>query len=155
LNGRPPLRPRARADASPAVVRSEMSSRSNSASAAKVPKTSFPAGGGGVDRRALAGENLQPDAASGQIVDCVDEVVQVAAEPVELPDDERVAIAERLQACGETGAVIGAARGVVVVEVRGVDAGREQSVALEFDGLGSVGFGNAHVPDEHPLLLVT
>jgi hypothetical protein len=31
LNGRPPLRPRARADAKPASVRSEMSSRSNSA----------------------------------------------------------------------------------------------------------------------------
>ena len=35
LNGRPPLRPRARAEANPATVRSEISSRSNSASAAK------------------------------------------------------------------------------------------------------------------------
>jgi hypothetical protein len=41
---RPPFRPRARADASPALVRSEMRSRSNSASDAKMPKTSFPAG---------------------------------------------------------------------------------------------------------------
>jgi len=43
LKGRPPLRPRARAEASPATVRSEISSRSNSARAAKMPKTSFPA----------------------------------------------------------------------------------------------------------------
>jgi hypothetical protein len=42
LNGRPPFRPRARAEARPAMVRSEMSSRSNSARAAKIPKTSFP-----------------------------------------------------------------------------------------------------------------
>jgi hypothetical protein len=40
----PPFLPRARAEASPALVRSEMSSRSNSASAAKMPKTSLPAG---------------------------------------------------------------------------------------------------------------
>ena len=43
LKGRPPLRPRARAEARPAMVRSEMSSRSNSARAAKIPKTGFPA----------------------------------------------------------------------------------------------------------------
>src|SRR5262245_48257015 len=41
---RPPLRPRARAEASPARVRSEMRSRSNSASETKMPKTSLPAG---------------------------------------------------------------------------------------------------------------
>jgi len=44
LGLRPPLRPRARADASPARVRSQINSRSNYASAAKIPKTSFPAG---------------------------------------------------------------------------------------------------------------
>ena len=40
----PPLRPRARADASPARVRSEISERSKSASDANMPKISFPAG---------------------------------------------------------------------------------------------------------------
>jgi mercuric reductase len=43
LNGRPPFRPRARADAKPAMVRSAINSRSNSANAAKMPKTSLPA----------------------------------------------------------------------------------------------------------------
>jgi hypothetical protein len=43
LKGAPPFRPRARADASPALVRSEIRSRSNSASEAKMPNTSFPA----------------------------------------------------------------------------------------------------------------
>ena len=41
---RPPLRPRARAEARPARVRSEIRSRSNSASEAKMPNTSLPAG---------------------------------------------------------------------------------------------------------------
>jgi HNH endonuclease len=40
----PPLRPRARAEARPARVRSEMRSRSNSAREPKMPKTSLPAG---------------------------------------------------------------------------------------------------------------
>ncbi len=37
----------------------------------------------------------------------------------------------------------------------GVDAGGEQRIALQFDGLGAVCFGHAHVPDEHAMLLVT
>ena len=41
---RPPFRPRARAEASPARVRSEIRSRSNSAREAKMPKTNLPAG---------------------------------------------------------------------------------------------------------------
>lgn len=38
----PPLRPRARAEAKPAWVRSTIKSRSNSAKAAKIPKTNLP-----------------------------------------------------------------------------------------------------------------
>jgi len=42
LRGRPPFRPRARAAAKPARVRSAISSRSNSASDAKIPKHKRP-----------------------------------------------------------------------------------------------------------------
>lgn len=42
LYGLPLLRPRALAEVNPALVRSEMSSRSNSARATKIPKTNFP-----------------------------------------------------------------------------------------------------------------
>lgn len=42
LNGAPPSQPCSRADARPAFVRSEMSARSNSAMAAKIPRTSSP-----------------------------------------------------------------------------------------------------------------
>ena len=44
LGRRPPLRTRARAEANPARVRSDIRSRSNSASDAKMPKTNLPAG---------------------------------------------------------------------------------------------------------------
>ena len=44
LKGGPPVRPRARAEARPALERSAISSRSNSASAAKMLNTSLPAG---------------------------------------------------------------------------------------------------------------
>jgi hypothetical protein len=57
-----------------------MSSRSNSAKAAKIPNE-FAGGGGGVDGRALARQNLQPDAALGQVVDDVDQVPRVPPNP--------------------------------------------------------------------------
>ena len=48
-----PLRPRARAAASPAIVRSWMRSRSNSASVAKIPNTSRPSARTARSRRRL------------------------------------------------------------------------------------------------------
>jgi hypothetical protein len=69
----------------------------------------------------LYGEDSQSDAASCEVVDGVDEVVQVGARPIELPNDERVVLAKRLEAGGETGSVVAAAGGAVVVEVGRVE----------------------------------
>jgi hypothetical protein len=71
--GRPPLRPRARAAARPANVRSRIRSRSNSASAPKTWKISFPAGGAGVD---LLGQRLEGDTTGLELPDGVNEVAQ-------------------------------------------------------------------------------
>src|SRR3954447_6277289 len=87
LYRRPPRRPRAHAEARSTLVRSMISSRSNSASAAKTPNISRPAEhqsavrGGGVDGRPLASEHAQPHAAPGQLVREIDEVPQVAPKP--------------------------------------------------------------------------
>ena len=48
--------------------------------------------GGGIDLRALAGEPPQAHAAGRQVLYGVDQVGEVAAETVELPDDEHVAL---------------------------------------------------------------
>src|SRR5208337_85596 len=57
-----------------------------------------PVGGRRVDLRTGAGQNLQPDAPGAQVLDRVDQVTQVAPEPVELPEHQRVAGLDRLQA---------------------------------------------------------
>jgi len=45
---------------------------------------------GGVDCSALTAEHLETHPARGEVVDEVDQMAQVAAKPVELPDDKRV-----------------------------------------------------------------
>src|SRR4051794_17163305 len=47
---------------------------------------------GGVELRALACQDLQTDPAPGQIIDEVDQMAQVAAEPIELPRHQRIAL---------------------------------------------------------------
>jgi hypothetical protein len=46
----------------------------------------------------LAREQPEPDLALHQVVDRIDEMAEVAAKPVELPDDQRIALAQRLEA---------------------------------------------------------
>jgi hypothetical protein len=137
---RPPTRPRARADARPAFVRSVMSSRSNSASAAKMPKISLPAAVVVFDRRALAGQHAQADLAGGEVMHGIDEVAEISPEPVELPHNKRVALAERLQTRGEAWSVIVLAGCRVAVDVPLEDAGGEQRVPLQVEHLRAVGF---------------
>jgi hypothetical protein len=64
------------------------------------PEHELPRWRGRVDRGALPREHLESDSAYGEVVDGVDEMVEVAAEPIELPHDQRPAIPERLQAGG-------------------------------------------------------
>jgi hypothetical protein len=92
--GRPPWRPRARAAARPAVVRSRMRSRSNSARLGEDVEDELAAGGGGVDRLLEAAE---PDAALSQAGDGVDQMSEGAAEPVQFPDHQGVTGPELVQ----------------------------------------------------------
>ena len=69
LNGRPPLRPRARANSRPAFVRSEINSPLKFGQCGEDPEHQFALGGGGVDRRTLPGEDFYSDAAGGEVVD--------------------------------------------------------------------------------------
>ena len=99
----------------------------------------FSGGCGGVDGGALPGEDLESDAAFGQVVNDVDQVPQVPAEPVELPDHQGVPVPQGFEACRELGSVVFLSGGQVFVERAGVDAGGQERVALQVGGLGSVG----------------
>ena len=102
-------------------------------------------GGGGVDRRAFASQHLEADATLRQVADCVDEVAQITAEPVELPDDERVVAAQRLQAGIEAGPLVEPARCAVLIDMLGIDAGRDQRVALKVVNLAAIRLGHSRV----------
>jgi hypothetical protein len=62
-----------------------MRSPSNSARAAKIPKISFPLDVVVVDVGALAGEDAQADAALREAANRRDQMLQVAAEVIQLP----------------------------------------------------------------------
>ena len=89
--GRPPCRPRARAAASPACVRSRIRSRSNSARAPKTWKISLPPL---VVVSICSVRLLKPTPPLVEPGHRLDEVPQRAPEPVEPPDDEDVALAD-------------------------------------------------------------
>ena len=73
----------------------------------------------------------QAHAAGRQVLHGVDQVGEVAAEAVELPDHEYVARPERAQAAVESRSVVADAGREVVVDVAGVDARGLQRVALQ------------------------
>jgi hypothetical protein len=51
----------------------------------------FAGSGRRVDRRSLAAEHAEADAALCEVVHHIDEVAQAATQPIEFPDDEGVA----------------------------------------------------------------
>ena len=70
-----------------------------------------------VDRGTMPGQHLEADAACGRVMHRIDRVPQVTDQAVELPDDERIAIPQRLEAGGQAGPVVPLAGNGVLVEV--------------------------------------
>jgi hypothetical protein len=99
--------------------------------------------GGGVDRSTLTCEDFQADVAGSEVVDGVDQVVQVSAKPVELPDHERVTGAKRFQALGQARAVIAPPRRPVLVETFVADTGLDERVPGRIGGPAAVCFRDA------------
>ena len=58
--------------------------------AAKSDENQFASSGRRVDGGSVAGQNLEANAAPGQIVHGIDQMAQVAPEPVELPYDQGI-----------------------------------------------------------------
>ena len=77
--------------------------------------------GRGIDLRPLAGEHPQAHAAGRQVLHGVDQMGEVAAQPVELPDDEHVVLPQGAQTAVEPRPVVPAAGREVVVDVDRVE----------------------------------
>jgi hypothetical protein len=97
----------------------------------------------------LSGQYFEADAALGDVLRRVHQMLEVAPQSIDLPNDERIALAQSLQAGGEGRAVVVLARGPVIVEVVRIDAGRDQRVALQVEPLAAVGFGDAGVSNAY------
>ena len=149
LRGLPPKRPLARAAAKPARVRLAIGSRSNSAKAAKMPKTRRPLAVVVSISAPAAGEHAQAGAAAVQLVDRRRQLLQVASRAVQLPDDEGVAWLQGFQTGLQAGTVVMASRGAVLVDTLLADAGTQRSVMLQIKGLSTVRLGDARAADQH------
>jgi hypothetical protein len=101
---------------------------------------------------APSGQDLQADAAPGQVMDETDQVAQVAAERIEFPCHQRVALPQRLEACLQTRPIVTLTGRVVLVEVPRFDAGSKERVALQIERLAAIGLRDAHVADPHGML---
>src|SRR4051794_34498328 len=77
LYGLPPFRPRARADAMPAFVRSIDQFPLELGQGGEDAEHQLAAGGSRVDVRAVAGQHLEADAARGQVMHRIDQVAQI------------------------------------------------------------------------------
>jgi hypothetical protein len=73
--------------------------------------------GGRIDRGTLAGEDLEADFLTGQIMDEINQVAEVPAKPIKLPDDEGIVGTQTFQTGIETGPIILGAGRVVLVRV--------------------------------------
>ena len=138
--GRPPWRPRARAAARPALVRSRMRSRSNSPGRRRRGRPACRRGGG-VDCLLEAAE---PNPTVGEAGDGVDQVAQGAAEAVEFPDDQGVTGPQLVQDLLESGSVGAGAAGGLGEDP--IAAGSGEGVDLELGVL--VGGGDAGVAEQ-------
>ena len=87
---------------------------------------------GTVDLCTLTGEHPQAHAAGGELLHGLDLMGEIAAEKVEFPDHEHVALPQGAEAAVESGPVVATAGSEVVVKVGWVvDAFGPQGVALQ------------------------
>ena len=87
----------------------------------------------------MTGEHPQAHVTGREILHGVDQMGEVAAETVEFPDHEHIALPQGAQAAVKSGSAVAYAGSEVVVEVgRVVDALGPQRGALQVQGLGAI-----------------
>ena len=93
---------------------------------------------GRVDLGAGAREHSKTHTAFAQLIDGVHQVLQITAQPIELPHDQCVARLQRLQAGLEARAMVLATRGAIFVDALFGNAGVDQRVALQVEELAPI-----------------
>ena len=126
LNGAPPLRPRARAAAMPAWGAFDDQRTLKLGQRPEDAEYQLAGCRSGIDCRALAGQHLEPDTTGGEVVHQVDQMAQVAAEAIELPHYQGVALAHGLDAGEQTRSIVPASGSEVLVKMPLRDRGAEQ-----------------------------
>jgi hypothetical protein len=82
-----------------------------------------------------------PGLAVGEVVDGVDQMPQVPAKPVQLPDDQGASRPERLQTRLESRPLVARSGGKIGVQAFDFQTGRQQRIALQIENLGALEAG--------------
>ena len=103
----------------------------------------------------VTGQHLQPDPLLLKLADKPDDMRQGSSDPVEFPDDKRVALASGVECLGKAGPLGGAARTDILVDLP--TASLFERIALKVEAL--LGRRHPHISDQHgdvrPLRLST
>lgn len=104
---------------------------------ARLPDRSFLSG--------VTGQHFQPDPLLLELADKSDDMWQGSSDPVQLPDDESVAVTGGVERLSKAGALDGAARIDILVDFPTV--GLLERIALEVEAL--LGPRHPHISDQH------
>ena len=114
----------------------------------KDAKNKLPRRSSGVNGRTLTCKNFETDTAVSQIMNGVNQVTEIATEPVELPHQKGVPLTECLQTRRQMRTVILLPRSLILIEVPRLDSGDQERIPLKIGALRSIGFRYPQVPDE-------
>src|ERR1019366_7817382 len=141
----PPLRPRARADAKPTLVRSETSSSSTSASAAKMPNTSLPSGVAVLIDAPCPVSTWKPTPLAVRSCTVLIRWRRLRPRRSSFHTRSRSPFRNAFRQAVKAGARVEASGRQVFIDVLGIDAGGLQRIALQIQNLGAIRLGNAHI----------
>jgi hypothetical protein len=86
----------------------------------------------------MARQHLEAYTTVSEVVQSIDQAAEIPSQPVQLPDVERVALPQRLQASRKPRPIVAAARGAVPVDLLWTDPGLHQGVTLQVENLATI-----------------
>jgi hypothetical protein len=99
----------------------------------------FSASRGGINIGAFPGKHFESDTPLRKIVDRIDQVAQITAEPVELPDHKNITLPERLHTCVKARSLITFSGRLIFIDMIWRNAGTDKGISLQVNNLGAIG----------------